>query len=351
MTLGGAPHGGLEAGAQGVFLRARLGGGAEAFPLATGALDRVERIDRSRLFDAFAEFRARTQMRLPAFGDGAPLGFLALEPVDLAACLRDERPIPRGRLGVEVERAVAGHQAPFLFRVVELCGGVLVARVGRDGFDPGEHRRHAFLELFERDTALGLRVVDRLEDGARTLRHALALGALGHRFERVADLCSAASGFDRSLERGDAGIFVIRLQRDGDQLGGIGEPRDGIGRGLRIGRVPRHAAQQLRVVNTSKRGRAHGVVRGGLGDRGEVFLVVEPLERERRAGVGRRPRGRDTDELFDVVPPQLLVALPARELHQVLYSRQPGAGGTADAEVRVFARQLTEHAKVLFVVR
>ena len=126
------------------------------------------------------------------------------------------------------------------------------------------------------------------------------------------------SASTRSLERRDAGVLVLGLERDVQQLRRVRDPRDRVERGLRVGGVPRELPSAFDVVHAAERRGANGVVRRGLRDGRELLRIVEPVERQRgvRVGVGRRDR--DVDQPIGELAPQIRVVLGSREPGEIV---------------------------------
>ncbi len=243
------------------LLRRRSG---EAFPFGTRLLDLVPRVLGAGILDALAQRQTRpTQLYFPLLGC-VPLGLLALVCRDPGARRLDEGAETSCGVGIELERALARHLAPFGLRSGERPLGVRNRRRGGNRFDAGDERPDALLPLLESQPLRGLRVLDRLQHRAGAPRHRLVLRARGDASQRVADVHLAR--LDSLLERGNPGVLVVGLERDVDELGRVGDARDGIERRLRIRGSSSDAAERLRVVHASERRRPHGVVRRRLRD-------------------------------------------------------------------------------------
>ena len=162
--------------------------------------------------------------------------------------------------------------------------------------------------LLLRRLAGGRRFVNLLDERTRALDDRLVLRARGDSFEKLS-FRSVRRRLERPLERAHAGILVIGLRRDREELRRVRDP-GGRRRGdARILRVPRDAAKQLAVLDLRERGRPHGFVGRRLRDRAELFLIADAVERRDRIRV-RVGRGvRDRHELVAQLAPQRLVAL------------------------------------------
>ena len=121
-------------------------------------------------------------------------------------------------------------------------------------------------------------------------------------------------------------------------------------RGLRVDGMPRDAGEHLRVVNLPERRGPHRVVRRGLGDRPEVLLIAQPVERGGSVAVGLGRRVGDGHQPLGELAPQRLVALGPRDPRQVADDPDPLDGGAPDAHVFVGRGQLGDDAPRLGVV-
>ena len=144
---------------------------------------------------------------------------------------------------------------------------------------------------------------------------------------------------------------MVGFQRDVDELAVIGNARDRFERGLRIGGVPRDAAQGTDLVHASERRRSNGVVRRLLGDGRQLARIVETLERERRFPVVVRWRCRHRHQTIGYGPFEVFVFFAASDPHQVLGKAQSRDGSPAHPQIGILGRQLQQHASVVPVVR
>jgi hypothetical protein len=144
---------------------------------------------------------------------------------------------------------------------------------------------------------------------------------------------------------------VVGLHDDGEELGGVRDARHRVDGGLRIGRMPRDAAERLDVVDAAERRRPDRVVRRRLRDGRQVLRILEPVERERGVGVRSRRSDRDRDEAFGELAAQLLIPLRSRRVRDHCDIRDVRKGLPPHAHVLVGARELLDHTLMLGIIR
>ena len=186
-----------------------------------------------------------------AFFGRTPLGLCLIESLDGAVRLRDQCAEPRIRLGIDRERSGTRELEPVGLRMRQLHARVGNHGRGRERLHPGEHRRDTLPPLFERGALRGIGLVDALDHRSRALRDRLVLRARRGNLERAAHV--GRRTVSQSLERGEAGVLVFRLEGDVEELRRIGHAGDGLERGLRVERVARDAAQRADVMHAPER--------------------------------------------------------------------------------------------------
>ena len=229
VTLDGAPARLVEARAQlGVvaLLRGRAG---HALPLGARLLDFVERVFAAQRLDALADRDERRAARGGALRFGQPLGLRAPALLD-----RGPRASPASRelvghrddfLGPGGRRPLRGQRTPLLGSLVELRSASDVPGAPAIASSRAITRptRFCHSSCAGRSGRLGL--VDRLHQDSGALGDRLVLGARGDAVEELATLDVGGRRFGGALEGGDAGVLVVRLGRDGDELGRIRHAR------------------------------------------------------------------------------------------------------------------------------
>ncbi len=84
---------------------------------------------------------------------------------------------------------------------------------------------------------------------------------------------------------------MLALEGDGEQVGRIGDARQGGEPDGDLLRLPRHAHHRLGVGQAIERGPRDLLRRRVLGDRGELARIVQHLERREAVGIGRALEG------------------------------------------------------------
>ena len=188
-----------------------------------------------------------------------------------------------------------------------------------------------------------------MHERPRSFHDGLAFCPADDRIEHLA--CIRSGVIHRSIERGDAGVLVLRFQRDIQQFGRIRKARDRVERGLRVKGMPGNAAERLRLVHAAERRGANRVVRRGFRNRGELPRIVESVERQRGSGIGRGRRDGDFDEAIRDGAMKIGVLFGARQTGEYRRIADAIDGGGADANVGVRRGQFLDCASVFLVVR
>ena len=228
-------------------------------------------------------------------GGGPTLCLLARLPRSRARRL-DDGAKPRGRIGVELERAArrrprATRLRPRRARASHSARWMLPR-------SPRHARRRSDADAATvREPFVVPPPLPRIACNSARARFATGLlrafAARSSSVSRIAPIERRVT--QRPLERRNSGVLVLGLQRHIEKFRPVGRSRDRVQRGLRDRRMPRNAAQRLRARAPGPGPRRGRVVRRALRDRREMLRIVEaaraPGPRPRRSRPAQwRPR-------------------------------------------------------------
>ena len=246
MPLGGAPAGLLEARAQSRSSSAScVDGPGKPSHSDRAFFDLVERVLAARVLSSRSQSAARAggAPRRPL--GGAPLGFRALvrwrsRPVPLPRARRSARPSPdRART---CRRSDTSRATPLRRRRAARPRSASRGRrrcASTRARMPATRCCHCFERRLRAASASSIACTI----ARARFATALFFARVGQRLRACRARRPSAARPRRPLERGNAGVLVIGLERDVEELRRIGDARHRVERGLRIGGMPRDAAR------------------------------------------------------------------------------------------------------------